>query len=317
MPSLVSVIIPFKNAAPWLADAIDSSLAQTWRDVEVVLVDNGSTDASVELARRYESPRVALLACERAGASAARNVGLEKARGAFIQFLDADDVLDRDKIRIQMERLAQGPALALASGAWARFRKNPDEAVFRREPVWRDLAPSEFLISSWLGGGMMPSFMWLTPRATIDKAGPWNEQLSLNDDGEFFCRVALASSQILFCEDARGYYRSGAAATLSRRRDDDALGSAYRAIDLSCQGLLRQCDSPAALRACATHYRRFLLDAYPDVPDLVAAAEARVAQLGGSDLTVAGGPMFRLIRDCLGWKAAKRVQRQWHRTRTR
>jgi glycosyltransferase involved in cell wall biosynthesis len=314
---LVSVVIPFKNAAPWLADAIESALAQTWSDLEVILVDNGSTDASLEVAQRHESPRVALLACRRAGASAARNVGLDRARGDFIQFLDADDVLDRDKIRIQMERLAHGPSLALASGAWARFRHSPDEAVFRREPVWRDLAPSEFLISSWLGGGMMPSFMWLAPRVTIDKAGRWNEQLSLNDDGEFFCRVALASPQILFCEDARGYYRSGAASTLSGRRDADALGSAYRAIDLSCQSLLRHCDSPAALRACATHYRRFLLDAYPDVPDLVAAAEQRVAQFGGSDLTVPGGRAFRLMRDCFGWKAAKRVQRQWHRARAR
>ena len=112
MPSLVLVIIPFKNAAPWLADAIESCLAQTWGELEVVLVDNGSTDASVEVVRRYASPRVALLACGREGASASRNVGLDKARGAFIQFLDADDVLDRDKIRIQMERLGQGPALA-------------------------------------------------------------------------------------------------------------------------------------------------------------------------------------------------------------
>src|SRR5215471_16563158 len=127
---LVSVVIPFKNAAPWLADAIESALAQTWSELEVILVDNGSSDASLEIAQRHESPRVALLACPRAGASAARNVGVDKARGDFIQFLDADDVLDRDKIRIQMERLARGPALALASGAWARFRHGPDEAVF-------------------------------------------------------------------------------------------------------------------------------------------------------------------------------------------
>src|SRR5437016_13006727 len=98
MSALVSVITPCKNAAPWLADAIESCLQQTWPNLEIIVVDNGSSDASMEIARRYESS-VTLLECKRPGASAARNAGLEKARGDFIQFLDADDVLDRDKIR--------------------------------------------------------------------------------------------------------------------------------------------------------------------------------------------------------------------------
>src|SRR5205807_7008133 len=116
--------------------------------------------------------------------------------------------LGRDKIRVQMGRLATTPGAAMASAAWARFQDTPSEAVFSPEQVWNDLTPQEFLISSWLGGGMMPNFAWLTPRAVIEEAGPWNEQLSLNDDGEFFCRVVLASSGIRFCNDARGYYRS-------------------------------------------------------------------------------------------------------------
>src|SRR5437870_3613823 len=174
MSSFVSVIIPCRNGARWLADAIESSLGQTWRDLEVIVVDNGSADASLQVARRYQSPSLAVMECARPGASAARNAGLERARGDFIQFLDADDVLDRDKIRLQMERLACAPPSSVAAGAWARFRCEPREAVFSPEPVWRDSAPEEFLISSWLGGGMMPSFAWLTPRAAIDQAGPWN-----------------------------------------------------------------------------------------------------------------------------------------------
>ena len=317
MSSFVSVIIPCRNGARWLADAIESSLGQTWKDLEVMVVDNGSTDASLQVARRYQSPSLTVMECARPGASAARNAGLERARGDFIQFLDADDVLDRDKIRLQMERLASAPRTSIASAAWARFQTLPSEAAFCAEPVWRDLAPDKFLISSWLGGGMMPNFAWLTPRETIAKAGPWNERLSLNDDGEFFCRVVLASSQVVFCDDARGYYRTASDSTLSRRRDRAALASAFEAIELSCRHLLADGKTPEAARACATQYQRFLFDAYPDAPDLVATAERRVAQLGGSSLTIPGGRMFQIIAGRFGWKAAKRCQRAWHGLKAR
>jgi Glycosyl transferase family 2 len=313
MSPSVSVIIPCKNGAAWLADAIESCLQQTWRDLEIVVVDNGSSDYSVEVAKRFQRPSVTVLECARPGASAARNAGFATSRGNFIQFLDADDVLDRDKIRVQMERLAAMPGAAMASAAWARFQDTPSEAVFAAEPVWSDLSPQEFLISSWLGGGMMPNFAWLTPRVVIEKAGPWNERLSLNDDGEFFCRAVLASSGVVFCKDARGYYRTGFAGALSRRREGNALASGFEAVELSCQSLLKHCNLPAAAKACATHYQRFMFDAYPDVPDLVETAEQRVLQLGGSDLRVQGGRVFRGISRCFGWKVGKRCQQSWRK----
>ena len=315
MSPSVSVIIPCLNAATSLPAAIESCLQQSWADLEIIIVDNGSSDASLSVARRYESPSVRILECGRPGASAARNEGLKKASGEFIQFLDADDMLDRDKIRIQMERLTRGPKGSVASGAWSRFRHRAEDASILPEPVWRDLLPAEFLISSWLGGGMMPNFAWLTPRATIDRAGPWNESLSVNDDGEFFCRVVLASSAILFCRDARGHYRTTTASTLSRRRDEAALSSSLAAIELSCEALLNHCNSPAVAKACAAHYQRFVFDTYPDAPHLVAVAERRVEALGGSDLQTHGGRLFQIISRSLGWKFAKRCQRAWYRMR--
>src|SRR5437016_4311340 len=109
MSPLVSVIIPCKNGAAWLADAIESCLNQTWKDLEIVVVDNGSSDHSVEVAKRFQRPSVTVLECTRPGASAARNAGFATSRGNFIQFLDADDVLGRDKVRVQMGRLATTP----------------------------------------------------------------------------------------------------------------------------------------------------------------------------------------------------------------
>jgi glycosyltransferase involved in cell wall biosynthesis len=317
MSPRVSIIIPCRNGVRWLGEAIESCLGQSWANLQIIVIDNGSTDGSLDLAKRYEARAVTVLACERVGASAARNVGLKHADGDLIQFLDADDFLDADKIRRQVERLNAAPAASVASGAWARFASDPSEAVFTSEAVWRDFAPEDFLIASWLGGGMMPNFAWLAPRAVIERAGPWNETLSVNDDGEFFCRVVLASSGIVFCADARGYYRSAGALTLSGRRDGDALASAFAAVDLSCWHLLRRSGSAAAKKACATHYQRFAYDAYPQAAELVAQAEMRALKLGGSDLRAGGGPAFQMLARSVGWKLSKRAQLAWRTLRGR
>lgn len=315
MTPLVSIVIPCRNAEAWLAEAIKSCLSQTWRNLQIIVVDNGSSDRSLEVAKRYELQGVAVLECAREGASAARNAGLAHARGDLIQFLDADDVLDREKIRVQVERLASAPADSVTSGAWARFRYATGEATFLPEPVWRDLAPEEFLIRSGLGGGMMANFAWLSPRALIERAGPWNELLNLNDDGEYFSRVVLQASGVVFCAGARGYYRMGPDVSMSRRRDAAALASAFAAIDLSSGYLLARCASAPARKASATNYQRFAYAAYPQVPGLVAQAERRIAELGGSELRPGGGRTFQLLSRSFGWKFAKRCQLAWHRLR--
>jgi len=317
MSPRVSIIIPCRNGARWLGEAIESCLGQSWTNLQIVVVENGSTDGSFDLAKRYEARGITVLSSERAGASTARNVGLAHADGDLIQFLDADDLLDAEKIRRQVERLNAAPAASVASGAWARFAHDSREALFTPEEVWRDFAPEDFPIASWLGGGMMPPFVWLTPRAVIERAGPWNEALSVNDDGEFFCRVVLASSGIVFCSNARGYYRSTGAATLSKRRDGEALASAFTAVDLSCRHLLQRCNSAAAAKACATHYQRFAYDAYPQAADLVAQAEKRALELGGCDLRPGGGPAFQMLARGLGWKLSKRAQLAWRTLRGR
>ncbi len=151
MPS-VSIIIPFHNARRWLAAAIESSLAQTISEKEVIVVDDGSTDESPAIASRYVNQAVRIATQANRGASAARNHGLRLARGEFIQFLDADDLLAPDKIERQVAVLSRAPG-CVATGAWGHFRDSPADAVFHPEPVWRGADPADWLIASWSGGG--------------------------------------------------------------------------------------------------------------------------------------------------------------------
>src|SRR5690606_1936339 len=100
--SLVSVLIPAYNSAMWIGDALRSALDQTHENVEVIVVDDGSTDETLAVARRYESARMKVISQENAGGCAARNRALAEAQGTFIQYLDADDLLAPDKIERQM-----------------------------------------------------------------------------------------------------------------------------------------------------------------------------------------------------------------------
>src|SRR5580698_4662849 len=97
MPPLVSIIIPSYNSENHLAETIKSALSQTWVNKEIIIIDDGSTDSSVQIAKGFES-NVKVLVQKNKGASAARNAGLKEAKGDYIQFLDSDDLLSPDKI---------------------------------------------------------------------------------------------------------------------------------------------------------------------------------------------------------------------------
>jgi glycosyltransferase involved in cell wall biosynthesis len=308
MDPLVSIIVPCYNAAPWLEAAIASARAQTWRRLEIIVVDDGSTDGSGELAERLEGADMQVIRQKNAGQCAAFNSGLRRAQGDFIEYLDADDLLSPEKIAVQLCRLRDLPPRWIASGAWARFSKDTAEAVFAPEDVWRDFSPVDWLIASWEGGGMMHGAAWLIPRAVADTAGPWNEQLTLINDLDYFTRLLLASDGIAFCPSARTFYRSNVAGSLSGRTSRKAWESAFLATRLSSDLLLSREDSPRTRHACAVNYQRLVHSAYPSVPDLVAAAEKRIGELGGCELAPGGGAVFQRLMNLFGWKIARRAQ---------
>ena len=304
---LVSIIIPCFNAARWLGETLDSAFAQTWPNKEILLVDDGSTDDSLAIARRYEPRGLRLLTQPNRGAAAARNTGLAAARGEFIQFLDSDDLLAPEKIAQQIPLFADGSRTRLSSSTWARFDSDPARAVATPMPNWRDLTGVEFLQLHFETSGMMQPAAWLAPRALLDRAGPWNESLSLNDDGEYFARVMLAADRIVFCAAAKTFYRSNNPGSLSGRKDRRALESLYRSIDLTLAALLAADRSPGTLAAAAHAWKWTAFELYPGAPDLSRQAEQNSRQLGGSRRPFPGSGRFQLAARFLGWRLARRL----------
>ena len=321
MEPLVSILVPAYNAEAYLAETLESALAQTWPRTEIVVVDDGSTDATLAVARRFEARGVRVVAQgENRGQTATLNRCLAEMspEAAFVQYLDADDVLCPDKVEIQVRRLLGAPEGAIATSEWARFYGDDlGTARFEDRPDHRDYdEPLEWLLDDWTGRATMPPGAWLFPRAVVDAVGPWHEALTLNNDMEYFTRAVLASTQIAFCRGARWYYRSGNA-SLSGRRDRRALESQFEVIRLSTERLLARENSPRTRHAAACYWQSFLFLAYPDGRDLVAQAEARVNALGGGSREPGGGAPFRVLRDVFGWKPAVRLQKAYLNSRLR
>ena len=304
---LVSIIIPCYNAETWVAECIRSAVDQSWVNTEVIVVDDGSTDKSLSVARTFESPRVKVVTQANRGASAARNAGLALAQGSEVQFLDADDVLHRHKIRKQIEVRQTCDPLALLSGEWDHFRQSTSEALFQTKPNWRNMTGVEFLQIFYETFAMMQPAAWLSPRALIDRCGPWNESLTLNDDGEYFARVMLASPGIIFCEGARVYYRTHGGASLSRRKDRRSMESLFRSVDLMLRYLLEFDQSERTKAAAAFAWKWTGFETYPGAPDLSKECMRRSQQLGGSERPFPAGGRFQLAAKILGWRLAKRL----------
>ena len=308
----VSVLVPLYNCEAFVEECLESVLKQTYSNIEVIVVNDGSSDHGPTIVEGFAARGVRLINQANRGQSAALNAAFGVSNGDFIQYLDADDLLHPRKIEVQVALLTGAESGMMASGAWARFADTIEKATFVREPVWRDLEPVEWLVESWDGGGMMHVAGWLIPRDVVVAAGPWGERYAgapnaPNNDAPFFTGALLASRGCLFCGEARSYYRSTPGSMSAR--GGRLAAEAILAITIETgDALLKREDSTRTRRAFANNLQRYVFSVYPRHPDLTSRAEDMVAKLGGSSLTPSGGPWTRALGRFIGWKSAKRAR---------
>ncbi len=130
MKPLVSILIPAFNAEEWIADTLRSAIVQTWDCKEIIVVDDGSSDRPLAIARQFESDSIRVVTQENQGAAAARNKAFSLSQGDYIQWLDADDLLARNKIEKQLEAMGECGSGTLLSSGWGRFMYRHHRAKF-------------------------------------------------------------------------------------------------------------------------------------------------------------------------------------------
>jgi len=315
--SLISVIIPVHNCAAYLSECINSVCNQSYHNIEIILIDDGSTDNSLEIARRFENNKVRVVSQLQQGAAAARNHGFSLSKGKYIQFLDADDLLGDGKLKSQVEALQQRPDY-IANCRTIHFNgiNNPHQnqpSNYEDQFYESTSQTDEFLIKLWGGysafGSMVSSHAWLVPRSIVEEVGGWNTALSNDDDGEFFSKVILKAQGICYLPEVFVYYRKQENSSLSTLDSKEKLASLLTSATLKTGYLLQKNDSESAKLASYKIILDIAIKSYKKYPDLYHKALSNLPSLKRNNyLPSLGGPGIQLIGKYLGWKTALFIQ---------
>ncbi len=236
-PPLVSVITPTFNRASLLAEAIDSVLQQTYPNWELIIWDDGSTDATPSLAGKHADPRIRWYGDINRGKCHALNRSLAKARGEFVAILDDDDIWRPDKLRRQVESMVRHPHidvlftnfenLHLANGVLSvSFEANKsvmaqlrtahlgENVHFIKDGLWAGLLPLNIILPS----------ATLVRKAACDANGPFNAELRSSEDLEYWFRMALAGARFAYLDEVLALRRKSAG-SLSNQGEVSLLGN--------------------------------------------------------------------------------------------
>lgn len=208
MNPLISIIVPSYNRETLISETLDSVLEQTYVNWECIIIDDRFTDETNVILKEYSNRDNRFITISKPielqqGASVSKNLGLQIARGEYIQFLDSDDILASNKLEKQIESLKNKNGKVISVCITTNFKEVNDAIVldFDRKD-YRDFNNSKeyFELIGEIGGYYAPE-SFLISKDLIDFSGHWNENLTLNDDGEFFFRIIHNSTKIIFSND--------------------------------------------------------------------------------------------------------------------
>jgi glycosyltransferase involved in cell wall biosynthesis len=303
---LVSIIVPAYNRGPLLVEAVNSALAQTHRPIDIIVVDDASTDDTprviAELCARHAEVRS--VRRENGGPGLARETGRQAARGDFIQYLDSDDLLLPRKLELQLAALAARPECGIAYGVIRYRNARGEEIVCDWKPanqVAETLFPS-MLIARW-----WETISPLYRRSVTDAAGPWTA-LRLEEDWEYDCRMAAMGVRLAFVNEVVGEHRDHAAERLSRSTTVDPKRLWHRA---HAHLLIAQHAKRGGVPNDAPELQTFARELFHMARQCGAAGladEARQLLAAARDVSNARDlRIYERLANALGWRAAGRA----------
>lgn len=301
---MTSILIPCFNASPYIEATLDSVLSNIGREDEVILIDDHSEDDSLYRAQRWlqdKGTKHTVVLNTSKGACSSRNLAFTLSSGDFIQWLDADDILGKDKLKQQKLKLAGNPNSIVVS-PFVPFIGDPENGALHED---RDWSCREVLTcADWLAEGRMTiPACWLGPRHLFEQAGPWDTRLKVNQDGEYFARVLAQAESVIFEPNVTVWYRRGNSASVSQFTPEKA-ASLFASVDSIHKTALALEDSARMRQMLANRHQHAIYTAYPHCPAGIAKAQAALRELPKPTIgnPNAVSPLSKLISSTLGWK---------------
>ena len=310
---LVSIIIPVFNAERYIYHTLKHLLNQDYDNFEIIIVNDNSSDKSIKIVKSFNSSKIKIYNNNKSGASSARNYGITMSSGEYIQFLDADDILSKNKISNQIsiaEKYNFNPKI-LISCSFQRFKTYPFvKKNIGLKKIDKDYnKPVDWLIDSWTGGGMGQTSIWLTHKLLIQSSGIWDESLKKNQDGEFFSRVITQSNKIIFEDKSIVYYRD-TKLSISKNKSYESALSTFKSYVKYIDNTKHLCKNDNNLRYALAHcFYSFIRHHYPSHMDLIKKSEEIIYNYGFNLTNFATSSKLTIVAKLFGFYNALKIKR--------
>jgi hypothetical protein len=305
----VTVAIPCFNAAPWIARTVESVLAEGYPDLTVVVVDDGSTDNSAEIVRRF-GDRVRLESTANRGGCAARNLGLALADSPYVMFLDADDYVE-DGLIGHLARALETSGADIALARFAAERPDGSRQLFQHYP--KPPAPVD-LFRDWFDRKWLPPCGMMWRAAFLRGVGGWRPNLMMNQDGELAVRAMLSAPKLTVTAEGLAIYNLHEVPSVSKLRSAAALESDIDALAEIVAKAKAGAPFAEALSGCQLRAYNLAIWAYEAGHSAVGRRAIRLAREAGLKGHL-GGRQHRLISALIGLEGNIRLARVVRRLR--
>lgn len=303
----ISVIIPCYNAELLVGETISSVLAQTWPSVEIIVVDDGSTDGSWQVIHSF-GDKITALRQANGGGCRARNVGARMAEGGYLMFLDADDLLAPNTLAALVAALRQHGDAGIAGCRWQRLVRQ-GEAWAPAPSGVAGHPPGGDLVRGWLAGWYIPPCALLWRRSAYEATGGWDESLAANQDGDLVLRALLAGVLLVRTGAGEGLYRDHGTERLSTSKtvgSERALRSRMRVLAKVAERLSAQSALDQYAVAIGQAYHGLARNGFATNLDLAREC-VRLSEAFAGPRAVTGSFSHRLLCRLLGVERKERL----------
>lgn len=262
---LVSILIPMYNSESYIENTIQKLERQTYKNIEIVIVDDHSTDNSFNIVKNYPSEKIHVYHNPKKGSNFARNYAFKQSKGDYVKFLDADDECSDGMIEEQLRYLQNygtDNTIVFSTLKIHYIDKGKEDDTIRL--IDKDYTPAmELLIDMWKYNQWNCPHCHLMHRSLFEKSSGWNESLLRNQDGEFFARIYAIADKALFVPNEYAVWNKRDSGTISTNYSEEAENSVVMSYKIITDLILNYENTSKNRIICAKNIGKLLYASYP------------------------------------------------------